>query len=430
MENISENSLETKYIYEAKKDINVRPDDILSIDDCHEIIRCFQSLNFKNEGDYVYLCGWIICAQICGALDWRSNLWLTASRGIGKSTVLQMIKDLCFNGGNDIFQDPTAAGIRQAIKNDAYPIFIDEAEPNTVEDRKRNQQVMTLARQSSSRIQSKIVRGTASGDSDSYLINSIFMLSSIQSSITNAADISRFTVLELKKNSQENFKIMKDISHHFEKWQPKLLALCIKYAPRIKEIQKEIHTLMLDNYPGVDSRQADQLSHQIAGFWFLKNRDKDVCPMQIEILFKFLRIDKSDYISDNEETDEEQCLQTILSTIGPDRTSVARMLVKNPDHQDLDYFGIKMIQKHNDREYDVFFQAKNRNLIKALIHTEFQDYAKMLRRLPDVVYGNRSKRINGSKVKGLVIKLDLSSDLAIAEQMDQTKLPENDEVPF
>ena len=426
-ENISEHSLQTKYVYEAKKEVKLNPSDELGIDECHKIAECFSYLNFKNPADYIYLCGWIVLAQIPGALDWRPGCWLTAARGVGKSTVLQMVKDLCYNGGNEIFQDPTAAGIRQALKNDALPVFIDEAEPNTKEDRKRNAQVLTLIRQSSSRIQSKIVRGTASGDSDSYLINSIFMLSSIQPSISNAADVSRFIILEMQKNSTDNFKKMKDISHHFIKWQKMLLALCINNIGVIRKAQKDIHHHLMNYYQGVDSRQADQLSHVLAGYWFLKYRQESVDETRLSSIFLKLKIDQSEYVIDNQSTDEEECLQTILSSIGPDRTSISRMITKNKDHQDLEFFGIKVLEQHKN-VYDVFFTAKNRNLIATLSTTEFQDYAKVLRRLPNIVSAQKSKRVNGSVVKGFVLRIELS-DVEAIQETDQTAF-DVEETPF
>ena len=86
----------------------------------------------------------------------------------------------------------TEAGLRQALGSDAIPVLMDEAEQAQARDEERLQSIMELARASSSETGAKTLKGTASGTGQEYLIRSMFLLSSITSSLKQGSDKSRF----------------------------------------------------------------------------------------------------------------------------------------------------------------------------------------------------------------------------------------------
>jgi putative DNA primase/helicase len=97
----------------------------------------------------------------------------------------------------------TEAGLRQHLGSDAIPVLMDEAEQAQARDEERLQAVMELARASSSETGAKTLKGTASGTGQEYLIRSMFLLSSITSSLKQGSDKSRFALLQLRNPAND-----------------------------------------------------------------------------------------------------------------------------------------------------------------------------------------------------------------------------------
>jgi len=430
---ITEHNLQTRYVYEADESLKFDHTETLSENEREELIRCFSLISCKNANDYIYLLGFVSLAQIAGISPWRSHLWLTAARGTGKTTIMSWLSQLCYGQGT--IQDPTQAGLRQTLKHNSLPIFMDETEPNNPEARRRLDSNMDLIRQSSSPNSSRIVRGTTDGRAQSFSVSGIFCLSSIQVSIKNAADISRFTVIELAKNTRENYQEMKKIAAHFEKWQPKLLAYMIQQAQYFRDNFNIIHNYILDNYQDIDSRQADQISGLVAGFYAIKHGGA-VDQFKLSVILTQLNITNSQYIQDNAESDENECLSAVLSVMGIERKSIAYMIAhheKDVFQDDLNHLGVKVLSKVRDNEYSVFFSSKSRNLENALRHTEFQDYSKILKRNAQCVIPRKTTRINGVTRRGIVMHLnlnDLSNEFYSQTNSIDSQSFDSTEVPF
>lgn len=416
---ITEHNLNTNFIYEANKSIPFDSNSVLTRNELDHIIKCYSLASYKNENDYIYMLGFIACAQIPGVTPWRPHQWTTGSRGTGKTTIQAWTSELCYNQGT--IQDPSAAGLRQMIKSNALPTFIDEFEYS-----KNTKQVMELVRQSSSSNASKIIRGTADGVAQSYLVSSVFSLSSIQVSINNAADLSRITVIELTKNKRENFEEMRKIASKFSEYSPKLLSYMVSQAHYYIKNVPVIHDFILDEYPSLDSRQADQISALVAGYYALKHGGL-VDEMKLSIIMAQLNINASDYVIDNQETDESRCLDVILSAIDPNsqyRTSIASM-IQNKHENDLQNLGIKVVEAVPNQYVDIFIRTSSQPLKKIIQDTEYHDYAKILRRSDCLVKRSDTQRLFGRPTKGLVVRVNLTDS-----EVDRPKQAEFDDVPF
>ena len=143
-------------------------------------------------------------APVCGALSWRSHAWIVGGAGSGKSTVLSnFVKPLLGEMETSVLGASTEAGLRQHLGSDAIPVLMDEAEQAQARDEERLQAVMELARASSSETGAKTLKGTASGTGQEYLIRSMFLLSSITSSLKQGSDKSRFALLQLRNPAND-----------------------------------------------------------------------------------------------------------------------------------------------------------------------------------------------------------------------------------
>lgn len=138
--------------------------------------------------------GWIVAAQLGGALRWRPAIWPTGDRGSGKSTLIETIGHVLGPNASLATANTTAAGIRQALGHKALPVLLDELEARD-DDGSAIHQVIELLRQASSGTIG--LRGGAEHRGATFTIRSMMMASSINVPPLRAQDRSRIAVLEL-----------------------------------------------------------------------------------------------------------------------------------------------------------------------------------------------------------------------------------------
>lgn len=148
----------------------------------------------NNKAAPLLLIGMVAQMYVCGALNWRSHIWLTAPTGSGKTTLQDIIRaclgDWCLH-----CEDTTEAGIRQMLGDDTLPVLIDEAEAH---DRpERLQTILNLVKKSSSG--AKIFRGGVDGKGTEFTGQSAFLLSSVLHAPLRGEDRNRIAILEMRK---------------------------------------------------------------------------------------------------------------------------------------------------------------------------------------------------------------------------------------
>lgn len=188
------------YVYEAGNPINDTLNHPLCDDDAKKLFDIIADLYFASESHVVLLAGFCVLAPICGALEWRPHLWLTGGKGVGKTTIMsRIIKKVIGPFGLFVMGDTTASGIRQTTRLDALTVLFDESEGESKKAKIRLQEVLDLARTSSSETDFKTYKGTSKHQSIEFAPRSMFLFSSIGVNTSQSADESRISVVELIK---------------------------------------------------------------------------------------------------------------------------------------------------------------------------------------------------------------------------------------
>jgi putative DNA primase/helicase len=264
------------------------------------------------------LAGWAALAPICGSLAWRPHVWLTASAGSGKSAILERFLGTLLQ---DIALWPegstTESAIRQELRADAKPVIMDEAESNEVADRKRIQEILTLARvASSSSTRGFVGRGGADGVAQRYTARAMFLLCSISTALKQGADSSRFAQLTLR-----NPKVLSPEQRraHWEGLDRDMTALItpevghrmllrsVQLIPVIRDsvaVFRRAAALHFDS-----QRQGDQYGTLLAGAWSLMNAR---VATEADARGLIEGNDWAAYKESAEQADEDRCLQHIL----------------------------------------------------------------------------------------------------------------------
>jgi putative DNA primase/helicase len=281
-----------------------------------EILDIASRFHWEVPASGLLLAGWIALAPICGALQWRPHIWLTASAGSGKSEILdrligRLIESLAlFPEGNT-----TEAFIRQQLRSDAFPVVFDEAESNEKSDRQRIQNILSLARVSSSSGRGVIGKGGADGTAQSFTIRSMFLLCSISTALKQGADQSRFAQLTLRNPS---FMPKAERLAHWSALDAEITRVCtaeaghrmmLRMVRQIPIIRDSVAVFRRAAAERFDSqRQGDQYGTLLAGAWSLMNSRLAT----IEDAYELIDANNWDAYKEQSEADEERCLQHIL----------------------------------------------------------------------------------------------------------------------
>lgn len=198
---------QSRYIYEAGQELGFELTKPLQPSDANKLIQLLERLNWERDINARLLAGWIVIAPLCGALSWRSHMWLTGSAGSGKSEIMKLfIKKFLGQMFVDAQGETTEAGIRQYLKADALPVVFDEAESEDKKSSERMQSVLGIMRASSTSDGGKIIKGSSSGAAFQFNIRSCFAFASIGANLTQRSDVSRITVLEIKPDMRPDKK--------------------------------------------------------------------------------------------------------------------------------------------------------------------------------------------------------------------------------
>src|SRR5690554_3490230 len=308
----------SKYIYtkQAAMEMGVSVDqapDSLG----QQFTELFDQINWAKPIHSMYMAGFCALAPICGGLKWRPHIWLTARRGAGKSWMQDnMVAPLLGPCALMVQGNTSEAGIRQSIKQDARPVIFDEAESEDAGAQRRMQSVIELARQSSSDSTAQIVKGTVDGHGMAFRMRSMFMLGSINVSLSQAADESRFTVVTIAPHDRtpeeiERFgKFSAAVGNLFtEENCAAIRARIYRVLPTIRENASTFATAVAEELG--DQRIGDQIGALLAGWYALIRRDQ-VTLSEARNLIR--QLDFSDAEEAEQASDEESCLNRILQS--------------------------------------------------------------------------------------------------------------------
>jgi len=275
----------------------------------------FATLNWSKPIQGMFAAGWCALAPICGAMHWRPHVWLTGQRGSGKSWAQEHIIGPIVGPSALMVQGSTTeAGLRQRLRQDARPIVFDEAESEEQNSARRIQLIVELARQSSSDGGAEIVKGTSSGHGMAFRMRSMFMLSSINVALNQAADESRFSVLSIiapKKTPCEIERFTTFAAHVgailTDELCSAIRARSYRLMPTIRINAKTLSRAVAEVLGS--QRMGDQVGTLLAGYYSLTTSGE----ISLEDARRWVaEMDFSDAKESEAVSDEESCITRIM----------------------------------------------------------------------------------------------------------------------
>lgn len=307
---------ESKYVYEINEDIEFGYKNPLTDNESKYILDGFSFPVWEREINSHLLAGWCVVSPFCGTLEWRPHVWITGPAGSSKSWIMdKMVQELMGDIGIQIQGKSTGSGISGLLQSDARPVLYDEADVDNQRDKDRVQDIIALARVSSSNDGGGIAKGTQTGGSRVTEARVCFALSSIGVQLDNQADKSRFTVLSLLKfEGVRTIKEFNDFSNNwFETVTPEyvrsLQARTIDLMPTIIKNAKVFENAVAEHIG--NRRLGKQVGILLAGAYSLKSKEL----VNYEDALKFVSSkDWSEEKSLDNSKDELQLFNVIMSS--------------------------------------------------------------------------------------------------------------------
>ena len=313
---ISPFGMESQYLYEASVRKSINDDEPICLRQANKLIDIVESLRWDNKLHGYLLAGWLAVAPVCGALSWRPHILLTGEKGAGKTWVEDNII-IPIIGDTAVYATgkTSAAGIRQRLGSDAFPVVCDEFESKSAYVARNAQDVLDLMRQSSSDSNAMTLKGSPSGKSIQFQTRSCFCLAGIGVPMNEDADRGRISVLQLKRNDSDSraqdFNCLKElvVSTLTKKYCSGLRARSIK---NIKTILHNINIFTEAASVKLGTRRlGDQVGSMLGGAWSLIEDD----PITIESAHDWMSaFDWGEQVETQEDRDEIRCLDTILNS--------------------------------------------------------------------------------------------------------------------
>lgn len=183
----------------------------------------------EREAAPLLLLGFIAQMFVCGALGWRSHVWLAAPTASGKSELQKLIRavhtDWCL-----FTEDASEAAIRQTLGDDTLPVMIDEAEAHDKPERLAA--ILNLMKKASSG--AKMHRGSADHKAQQFTAQSCFLLSSVLHATMRGEDRNRIAILEMRQVPLDAEPIKLD-QPHWRQLGRRMHRRMIEQWPRFEE---------------------------------------------------------------------------------------------------------------------------------------------------------------------------------------------------
>ena len=304
-------------IYQRLAALRGPGDDPLPTELSHLVSGLALRFHWEVQASGLLMAGWVALAPICGALDWRPHAWLTGSSGSGKSELLRnFVQPLLGDMSLRVVGATTEAGIRQQLRADAIPVVFDESESNERNDQARIQAVLGLARVSSSESGAFTLKGSADGDAQRFLVRSMFLLSSIATSLKQGADLGRFAQLGLRstkdipqaERAAHWDALLADLHEYITpEFGRRLQARTIRLIPVIRQAVVVFTRVAAAHFNS--QRLGDQYGTLLAGAWSLESEE---VPTDDQALSLINAYSWQSFSAAVEVPDEQRCIRRIL----------------------------------------------------------------------------------------------------------------------
>lgn len=413
--------------------------------DVQRLEEAVKGFNFRNRFDSVALLGWFATAVFGAVVNHRPILAVTAERGSGKTTLIELLSALL--GPQAFRRDgvPTVAQVIYELENRSAALLVDEFEAKGSK-KKPVEDFLELARTSFTKSNDARIARVIAGRLRTYNPPAGVLVAGIALPAFDAASETRTVRIQMQPlpaGEQRAVNQLLDSSNRadVEQLGAKIRRMLIGRWDVLVSAQKAVRGILVDL--GHEARAADRLSPLVAGYVALTS---EVLPteQQLAALLEECQLTKVEV--KDVQRDCEMCLSMLLNrrvviyhTVGGEMVKsherirdVIRCIVgTNADAEtrkslilQLEKFGLRPMWKSASQEWKlvVCTSEMNTGMRRLMVGTPWSSggWKDVLSRLPSAVLGQQ--RVDGMSQK--VVELCIPAELFLPEADGDYELPE------
>lgn len=304
--------LESDFFYTLGRKLPTLHEKPLTADECQVITEACELFRWQKSDFGYLLAGALVTTRLCGALPIRPHVWVTGSKGTGKTTLFnRLIQPLLGRETLFLAGSSTEAGIRQRLRADSIPVLFDEFENNGPKSEGIVQSVLDLMRVAWSDTQAVVLKGSSAGTSQEFSVKFAAIVTSIRQVSLNDADQSRFATIELAPHASDMAHwnrldaLLNTIDFEFGN---RLFARTVGLLPVLLANSKAMNRALNRKSPG--QRFGDQYGMLLAGYSLLLS-DEPMDDAQADLLASHVTLEDAREAAGY--SDEQACLDTLLT---------------------------------------------------------------------------------------------------------------------
>lgn len=355
--------------------------------------------------------GFLGMALLGAAPSWHGHILLTGDRGSGKSTLLKLVRAALGPQAN-YWNDPTEAGLRELLTDEARALVYDEAGRGDEEEQRgmRIEAIIGLLRRMADEEGARSVRGTGSG-ARTFTVAGSAALAAVDPPALDAQDRSRILEIDMLAASAGNLPAVEQAIAAAEKLSPLLRARALEGWPRFQDNFAVFRQALID--AKCDSRQADQLGVLLAAAEMMASDaaiDSDSAAARV--------LELNDAILEYRDEDREQsnarrCWMWLVTTQiehwrGGSKSTIGRLIeqARGGEQQAADalrVYGLRLNQLEGVHE--LWVANQHRGLDKVFERSPWRrgGWKKALLRLPGAFKGDAPQQFDGPKSRHIVV---------------------------
>ena len=280
-----------------------------SDDEVKQILEAFGAINWRQTMGPEMILGWFGLSLVSTAVRRRPHVLINGAAGVGKSTILEMVKWMLGKLAFACTGPQTMAAYYQKLGGTSLVTILDEFE---ADPSKRNcKDTFETARMSYSMQEGDegIVRGTTTGTSKSYQFFTPFMAGGISPGKMEPADLSRWAVLEAKSRKADATMMTEE---RVREIGPRLARRFINRWSVYQATESVVRKCIID--AGGDGRMADTVGTLLASYWtFVSTTPATVDDAKVLVEM----LDIKERIEVHSVSDERRCLEALMSRVVP-----------------------------------------------------------------------------------------------------------------
>lgn len=421
---------DAEFVYQLNKRLCDIPDQQLTAAEGKRIAEIADLFGWEEAVSGALLAGWCFLAPICGALSWRPHIWIHGGSGSGKSTILQKFTYKLVPKSNCVFAlgGSSEAGIRQSLQSEGLPLLMDEMESDDPKMKATLTTILELLRNSSSDSGGSILRGTVSGEAQTFRIRSMACLNSIGVGIEQKQDLDRIEQLALVSSTRHKREHWEENIIPAMRWldnDKTLPARMMRRAINMVKVINETIALFSREASFVlgGNRHGDQIGTLLGGWWCLQHDRVPTLEQVQSVLNAHDWSERNATHASSEQNVIEAILETVISTngAGGGRNSLGGLMLQAAGKvipegyanekqsmksaaDDLALHGIKV----DIDEQKVLFHPRNRELGAALKGSKIESgLSGRLKGIPGAVPTGKSRRIGAASTTGILIPFEV-----------------------